>query len=289
MWSSYRKCTGCTGVCNVILGLTLVLLWASCYRWCLSRLDASNDLAAPLWLGILSVVVGAFGLVASCLYWKRKYETLLCTLTVPAALCSGAGLVLSVHAAFREYLLYESMGRPLESLTEALLGVVLFGVMAALSFALFLLTVTWGCTCFFKRVQGKRRTDEDYDIDDVDAMIWAYQTAVSSPQSSTDPRRVGPRRFYSTSSNLISENESEARPAASDNASNNTTGRGPRESPGTDPGKEEGEGVDAAAAASSSSPRLSPAGPRFASVTAAELRWWEYYTPPTEKNGFGGF
>ncbi|XP_038053377.1 uncharacterized protein LOC119725857 [Patiria miniata] len=285
MWSSYRKCTGCTSFCNIFLGIVLIILWTTCYFWCLSRMNSESDLAAPLWVGVVSVLVGSFGLLSSCLYWKRKYETLLYVLTLITTLCSGAALVLSVHAAYKENLLYQSQGRPLEGLGDGVLGVALFGVMAALSFALFLTSVTWACTCFFKRLKGKRQDDEDYDLDDVDAMIWEYQKAVGfgpARSSSTGTRPSGSRRNFSSSSNLASENETETPGRSAQFSVPSYSAR--QGNAGTAQRREDG-GDDAASA----STRTASVGPRFASVTAAELRWWDYYSPPKEKAGFGGF
>ncbi|XP_033638901.1 uncharacterized protein LOC117299471 [Asterias rubens] len=264
-WSCYRNCTNYMSLCNLIFGLLLISLWVACFERCLSRMSIENDAAAPLWTGIVCVIVGSFGLVFSCLYWKRKNETLLFVLILITALCSSAALTLSVYASFKEFQLYESEGRPLDVFDYGILGVALFAAMALFSFIVFIGSVTWACMCAFRRHRSKVLQDEkiyidadgDIHIEDEEppAFVRAFQTA-SLPR----PSRLSTSATIHPLQQATSYDRRHSNYPQSNRVSFNLPKYGSWDS-------------------RRDTPRYPTAGPRFASVTAADRQWWRYCNP----------
>ncbi|XP_071955947.1 uncharacterized protein [Antedon mediterranea] len=145
-WNSYRTCTAVTSAILVFSGLFLISFWSSCYQHCLSKYEATNDAASPLWTGIIVSLVGIFGLFASFLYWQPKNDIAFVFMNMIIILCSIVCIALSVYASYKEWEAYdEATENSVENYT--VLGVVLFGLMAFFALLVLIVSVLWTC-CF---------------------------------------------------------------------------------------------------------------------------------------------
>ncbi|XP_033097549.1 uncharacterized protein LOC117101643 [Anneissia japonica] len=145
-WNSYRTCTAVTSVILLISGLFLIAFWSSCYQHCLTKNEATNDAASPLWTGIIVSLVGIFGMFASFLYWQPKNDIAFVFMNMILILCSIVCVALSIYASYKEWKAYDAATETsVENYT--VLGVVLFALMAFFAFLVLIVSVLWTC-CF---------------------------------------------------------------------------------------------------------------------------------------------